>query len=116
MLLATRPSLGPFTAEAASNLSSGSGSSSTSPWGAPDPRQRPFGPSARSSRVDRIETRCWGGPAGAPQRSAGHGATTHVLARRGIGRAKIGARTVTPGGRDRSDHRTCTRMRNALRS
>jgi hypothetical protein len=37
-------SLGPFTAEAASNLSSGSDSSSTSSWGSPDPRLRPFGP------------------------------------------------------------------------
>jgi hypothetical protein len=36
-------SLGPFTAEAASNLSSGSDSSSTSSWSSPDPRQHPFG-------------------------------------------------------------------------
>jgi hypothetical protein len=44
VLLATRPSLGPFTAEAASNLSSGSNSSSSLSRGSPDPRQRPFGP------------------------------------------------------------------------
>jgi hypothetical protein len=37
-------SLGPFTAEAASNLSSGSDFSSTLSWGSPDPRLRPFGP------------------------------------------------------------------------
>jgi hypothetical protein len=37
-------SLGPFTAEAASNLSSGSDSSSTLSQGSPDPRLRPFGP------------------------------------------------------------------------
>jgi hypothetical protein len=37
-------SLGPFTAEAASNLSSGSDFSSISSWGSPDPRQRPVGP------------------------------------------------------------------------
>ena len=37
-------SLGPFTAEAASNLPSGSDCSSTLPWGSPGPRQRPFGP------------------------------------------------------------------------
>lgn len=36
-------SLGPFTAEAASNLSSGSDSSSILSWGSPDPRQHPFG-------------------------------------------------------------------------
>jgi hypothetical protein len=37
-------SLGPFTAKAASNLPSGSDSSSTLSQGSPDPRQRPFGP------------------------------------------------------------------------
>ena len=36
-------SFGPFTAEAVSNLSSGSDSSSTLSWGSPDPRQHPFG-------------------------------------------------------------------------
>jgi hypothetical protein len=63
-------SLGPFTAQAASNTSSGSDSSSTSSWDSPDPRQRPFG-SGHQARY----------PAGYPGRPAEEPAITVPVSR-----------------------------------